>query len=61
MFEDDLKKRNQAHCRFLIGLGKLGTGAADEARAALTQALDIDPNHQMAAFFHGKLPEWAND
>lgn len=55
VFDDDLKKRNQAHCRFLIGLGKLGTGAADEARVALTQALDIDPNHQMAVYFRNML------
>jgi tetratricopeptide (TPR) repeat protein len=51
VFDDDLKKRNQAHCRFLIGLGKLGIGATEEAEIALAQALDIDPNHQMALYF----------
>jgi tetratricopeptide (TPR) repeat protein len=55
VFDDNLPRRNQAHCHFLIGLGQYGIGAAGEAEAALRQALAIDPNHQTAAYFLRKL------
>jgi tetratricopeptide (TPR) repeat protein len=55
VFDDNLTRRNQAHCHFLIGLGQYGIGAAGEAEAALRQALAIDPNHQTAAYFLRKL------
>ncbi len=55
VFDDDLARRNQAHCYFLIGLGKYGIGAVDEAITALRQALAVDPNHQMAVYFLRKV------
>ncbi len=45
IFNDDLDLRNQAHCWFLIGLGRLGLGDMTEAKAAFHKALKSDPNH----------------
>lgn len=46
IFEEDLTKRNQAHCYYLMGLGKLGLGQKEEARADFKKALMLDMNHQ---------------
>lgn len=45
IFDQDLTKRNQAHCWFLIGMGRMGTGEKESAREAFKKALDLDPNH----------------
>jgi tetratricopeptide (TPR) repeat protein len=45
LFDDDLKKRNQIHCRYLAGLAKLGLGRIDEAAADLRKVLALDINH----------------
>lgn len=45
IFEDDLNIRNTAHCHFIQGLGYLGLGKADEAKAALFKVLAIDAEH----------------
>jgi tetratricopeptide (TPR) repeat protein len=45
LFDDDLKKRNQIHCRYLAGLAKLGLGRIDEAVADLREVLALDINH----------------
>lgn len=46
IFEEDLRKRNQAHCYYLMGLGKLGLGRKKEAREDFEKALALDGNHQ---------------
>ena len=46
IFEEDLAKRNQAHCYYLMGLGKLGLGRKDEAIKDFENALILDVNHQ---------------
>lgn len=46
IFEEDLTKRNQAHCYYLMGLGKLGLGMLNEASADFEKALSLDMNHQ---------------
>jgi tetratricopeptide (TPR) repeat protein len=48
LFDDDLKKRNQIHCRYLGGLAKLGLGRTEEAVADLREVLALDINHQSA-------------
>ena len=48
LFDDDLKKRNQIHCRYLAGLAKLGLGRTEEAVADLGEARALDINHQSA-------------
>lgn len=56
VFEDDLNKRNEIHCRYMMGLGWIGLGRYDRAKEELDAALALDPNHQGAAT-HRKLCE----
>jgi tetratricopeptide (TPR) repeat protein len=46
IFEDDLNVRNEAHCYYLMGLGKLGLGKKGEAAEYLAEVLRRDPGHQ---------------
>ena len=46
IFEDDLNVRNEAHCYYLMGLGKLGLGKKEEAAADLEKVIERDPGHQ---------------
>jgi len=48
LFDDDLQKRNQIHCRYLAGLAKLGLDRTEEAVADLREVLALDINHQSA-------------
>ena len=48
LFDDDLTKRNQIHCRYLAGLAKLGLGRTEEAVADLREVLALDINHLSA-------------
>jgi tetratricopeptide (TPR) repeat protein len=51
IFEDNLSVRNQAHCYYLIGLGKLGLGEDEEAKVAFHKALGLDQNHMMCRIY----------
>lgn len=55
VFEDDLKKRNEIHCRYMRALGLIGINKHEEANRELNKVLALDPNHQGAtihkAFF----------
>jgi tetratricopeptide (TPR) repeat protein len=42
IWEDDLDKRNNLLCKYLIGLGELGLGNKTKSRKILQQALDED-------------------
>lgn len=46
IFDEDLTKRNKAHCYYLMGLGKLGLGKTAEAKADFKTALKLDTNHE---------------
>ena len=46
IFEENLTKRNQAHCYYLMGLGKLGLGRVEEASEDFEKVLTLDSNHQ---------------
>jgi tetratricopeptide (TPR) repeat protein len=48
IFGDDLNQRNQAHCYYLIGLGKLGQGDCAGAAEAFESAIRLEPTHQNA-------------
>lgn len=48
VFEDDLNRRNQIHCLFMMGLGLLGLGKMAEAKERFEEALHLEPNHQGA-------------
>lgn len=45
LFEDDLQKRNQVDCLFLLALGELGLRNAERAMELLHQVLSLDCNH----------------
>lgn len=45
LFEDDLQKRNEIDCYYLIGLAQLGLGRNAEADASFRQTLEFDVNH----------------
>lgn len=46
IFEDDMDKKNKAHCHYLMGLANLGLGDRSEASRQFEQALAYDHNHQ---------------
>lgn len=48
VFEDDMNKRNQIHCYFMMGLGLLGLGKLAQAKEQLEKVLLMDINHQGA-------------
>ena len=54
IFEDDLNKKNVAHCCYLMGLGKLGLGRKEEAAAHFAEVLERDKSHQNGIFY-GKM------
>lgn len=54
IFEDDLNKKNVAHCCYLMGLGKLGLGKKEEAAAHFAEVLERDKSHQNGIFY-GKM------
>lgn len=48
IFKDDLNKKNQAHCHYLIGLARMGMGEHVAAAEAFTKAIELEPTHQNA-------------
>lgn len=46
IWEEDMDKKNRIHCQYLMGLGYLGLGRMDKAKACLEAALRMDTNHQ---------------
>ena len=51
IFEDDLTRRNEAHCYYLMGLGNLGLGHKEIAASYLGEVLERDHAHQNAIFY----------
>lgn len=45
IFDDDLDKRNKAHCNYLIGLGKMGLGDRQGAEDAFRVTISLDATH----------------
>ena len=45
VFDDDLDRRNQINCRYLMGLGFFGRGQRGQALRELTSVLRLDPAH----------------
>lgn len=54
IWEENLNKRNQIHCHYLIGLGKMGLNELSEANQALSHVITVDTYH-IAARIHLKL------
>ncbi len=51
IFEDDFTAKNEAHCRYLMGLGHLGLGSREKANDFLDMTLKLDPAHQKAKLY----------
>lgn len=51
IFEDDLTKRNAAHCNYLMGLGNIGLGQYQKAAEFLQRALHIETSHMMSHIY----------
>ena len=47
IWDDDLNKRNQIHCNYVMGLGCLGLGNTTKAKEFLRKAAEMDPNHHL--------------
>lgn len=45
IYEEDLDKKNKAHCNYLIGLGKMGLGDMKGAKEALEETIRLDHAH----------------
>ena len=45
IYEEDLDKKNKAHCNYLIGLGKMGLGDIKGAKEALEETIRLDHAH----------------
>lgn len=46
IFEDDMDKKNKAHCYYLMGLANLGLGNYEISEEQFDKALEYDFNHQ---------------
>lgn len=55
IFDEDLDKKNVVHCKYLIGLGKLGLGKIEEAKEEFYEVLKLDTNH-LGAITHKSFP-----
>ena len=51
IFEDDLNRKNKAHCWYLMGLSSLGLGELQKAEGFFDKALSYDANHQNARMY----------
>ncbi len=56
IWEDDLNKRNELFCKYLIGLGQFGLGDIKQARSSFELVLEKNRYHT-GAFIHLKLLE----
>ena len=56
LFDEDLMRRNQAHCHYLIGLGSYGLGDAARAAESYREVLELDGAH-LGAIIHKRLLE----
>ncbi len=45
IYEDDLDKKNKAHCNYLIGLGKMGLGDIKGTKEAFKDTIRLDNAH----------------
>ncbi|MDA3816288.1 MAG: DUF5107 domain-containing protein [Prolixibacteraceae bacterium] len=56
IFEDDLQKRHEQHCHYLMALGHLGLGNKEKAQAEFEMVL-ADDRYHIGALIHQKLFE----
>ncbi len=51
VFDDDLQRRNEVHCRYMMALGHVGLGQREEAAEQFQQVRNLDVNH-LGAIVH---------
>ena len=51
IFEEDLTRKNQAHCYYLMGLGNLGLKNMEKAAQYFKDTLKLDPHHLNARIY----------
>ena len=51
IFEEDLTKKNKAHCYYLMGLGNLGLKDMEKAAYYFGETLKLDPHHLNAKIY----------
>ncbi|MHA2855005.1 DUF5107 domain-containing protein [Paenibacillus lautus] len=49
VFDEDLDRRNEIHCRYMMGLGHLGLGDRQSAEKLFREVLQLESHHQGAA------------
>ena len=54
VFEEDLARRNQVHCHYMMALGCLGLNEKEQARAEFDQVLALNADH-IGAYLHKNL------
>ncbi len=55
VFDEDLSQRNRIHCRYMMALGYLGLGQADQAAEQFHSILESAPHHLGATILQGEL------
>lgn len=51
IFEEDMNRKNKAHCHYLMGLANLGMGDKCKAKEQFEKAIEYDFNHQNARIY----------
>lgn len=51
IFNEDLNRRNRAHCEYLIGLGRIGLGDIEKAEKAFKEVETLDYNHMLCRVY----------
>ena len=51
IFDEDLTRKNKAHCCYLMGLGNLGLGKTKKAGEYFEKALEYDGNHLLGKIY----------
>lgn len=56
IFDDDLNKKNKAHCNYLIGLARMGMRDWTAAVEAFDRVIEMEPTHQNAIRYRKMCP-----
>lgn len=56
IFDDDLNKKNKAHCNYLIGLARMGMRDWTAAVEAFDKVIEMEPTHQNAIRYRKMCP-----
>ena len=54
VFEEDLARRNQIHCHYMLALGYLGLNEKEQAASEFDQVLALNADH-IGAHLHKSL------